>query len=189
MSRIPEDRPLDAVDETARDKLEQEYLRHVLVPHTHFAVDHSVNHVREDGTLEQRDERAFFNVISVSGGRTREHTMHTAQTRDEIQHGAAFSIEVQMLDRWVQPQQEGEDAAEDDGKLRVFAESDPIWTLQNRIAKFEDFASRLFRYRRVVPEPDHPAIVVLYDEEKGEVFGDSDRPEDTHGAIGHCSAT
>ena len=157
MERLPLERPVDTIVPTTNDKLRNEYLRAVLRPGVHYAVDQRVDDILDDGTRGPVERRTFFQVISVWTGNSREHTMHTVLSADDIQLRAPLVIEVQMLERWTAP----ESAGGDDGRVRVYGESDPEWIVPERIAPFAALGHSLVKFRRVETEPDRHAIVVL----------------------------
>jgi len=156
LRRVPLERPAEVAEPTNnREVLEKEYLASVLVPARNFAVDHGVTNRREDGTQVQEVQRDFFTVVNVAHSKAKRSTMHTVEKASEQESTQPFAMEVQLMDRWQDP-----DGAVGDGVTRVYAESDPEWLVPARIATFSDFAHRLWLYDTVTQDVDHPACLI-----------------------------
>jgi len=165
LARIPERRPAEHACPTNRTQLQNEYYKEVFKPGVVYSVDHPVSTQQEDGRVVDEQQTDYFNVVCVTTGRTREHTMHTVATADDVQETQPFVIEAEMLDRWhVPPSPEGE-AIPDDGLTRVVTESDAMWMVPEKIASFHALSHDLYRWTRVEPDTEHKGCLVLYDRE------------------------
>ena len=84
--------------------------------------------------------------------------MHTVQSADDIVATEPLVMEVERLERFVDP------SAPDSDVLHVFRESEPVWLAPDALAPFKNFVDDLSRYS---PRPDneHPACIVLADKE------------------------
>jgi len=156
LTRVPLARPVVMDGTTNTTQVQNEYYNEALKPHAYYSVDHPVSTPVEDGSVREVTQTDYFYVVSVSTGRTREHVMHTVQTADDIVATSPFVVEVEMLDRWSPPD------TPDDGVLRVYTESEPLWVAPEKIAPFSSMMDNLWSYR---PQADneHNGCIVLTD--------------------------
>jgi len=139
-----------------RVSCEREYLNKAVPPGHFYGVERTVEEQTEDGNVEQRQITQYFHLIGVTCGQSKEKSIHTFQTADDVRLTAPMAWNVQFFERWTPPDRSGE-------ATLVFAESDAEWVLPSRIATFDDLAHRTFRYNTVAPDPDHIGTLVLSD--------------------------
>jgi len=157
LTRIPENRPVVTVAPSNRDQLQKEYYVATLVPHTYYSISHNVSTPQEDGRVRETMQTDYFYLINTCTSRSREHVLHTVASADDPQATEPFVVEVNMLDRWFHPD------VPDDGVIRVHQELDATWLVPGKIASWNDWSQRLWRYGKVEPDSDHAGCLVLSD--------------------------
>ena len=95
----------------------------------------------------------FDSIFASSGDRCRPKYMHTVASADEPALVAGISLEIQVLRKW------GDD--DDDVTPTVFYEGDPEWVLPGRLAPFQCFVRQLYEWRSFQPSADHPRCLTL----------------------------
>ena len=155
LSRVPLERPVEPEAAHAREPYEREYLQSVLRPGGRYCVDREVTGMTEAGTENTTTKRDYFQIVAVVNCKSRDHEMHTVFSADDVARTASLAMEVQVMDRWTLEGDVG-----DGGVTRVYAEADPEWLVPHRIATFDDFVNRLWKFERVEPDPENSSCVL-----------------------------
>ena len=155
-SRVPLSRPVVTEDATRRQQLEREYLVTMLRPLEYYSVEKPVERMSENGTMVQSTDTVHFQLLALAHSNSRDKTMHTFLSAEDISNTSPIAMHVQMFDTF-----DGGDAVPD-GKVRVFAESDSEWLLPSRIAPFENLG-RMNMYRSCIDDPEHRGVMIWSD--------------------------
>jgi hypothetical protein len=112
-------------------------------------------------TPDQRepDIITIFHVINVSSSRHRLKLMHTVTSADMPLHTEPFCMEVQLMD---DHRREWDDLVLIEG-IRVHGVADPEWIVPQILAPFPEFATRLTRFYREVPDSEYRSCVFWQD--------------------------
>ena len=154
-TKMPLERPVPPMPSDEREGLEREYLQAVLVPLQYYAVDTTRERMRDDGELERAPERRYFQVLGAQTGKSKERTMHTVQSADDICQRSGLILHILFLDRWRPPDEPA------DATIRVYTIDDDQWVRPSEVAEFNDMQNHMFHYRDAVADDDHPACTII----------------------------
>ena len=154
-TKMPLERPVPPMPSDEREGLEREYLQAVLVPLQYYAVDTTRERMRDDGELERAPERRYFQVLGAQTGKSKERTMHTVQSADDICQRSGLILHILFLDRWRPPDEPADDT------IRVYTIDDDQWVRPSEVAEFNDMQNHMFHYRDAVADDDHPACTII----------------------------
>ena len=154
-NKVPLDRPLPPHEATTRESLEREYLQTVLTPLQFYSVEVDIERQDEAGGLVKSTDNRYFQVLGAQTSQTRERTMHTVRSADDVTQQNGMLVQILWMDRWY--------AADHDDAVRVYAVDDPEWVHPQEIADFDNLQHRMTLYRQSVADNDHPACMIVSD--------------------------
>jgi len=154
-NKVPLDRPVPPHEATTRESLEREYLQTVLTPLQFYSVEVDIERQDEAGGLVKSTDNRYFQVLGAQTSQTRERTMHTVRSADDVTQQNGMLVQILWMDRWY--------AADHDDAVRVYAVDDPEWVHPQEIADFDNLQHRMTLYRQSVADNDHPACMIVSD--------------------------
>ena len=135
-----------------RATLEREWLWSALSPNLHYSVSDDVHTPTPEGDVKLQEQTTYFGLLAGAKGSSRPHAMPTYESPEDPMRTAKLAVQVQFY--------EATEGTEGTGDSRiVHREGDIEWVPLSRIASFDAFWSRCYRWKRVEASTEHVACL------------------------------
>ena len=160
--KVPVARTVPPEEASTRERLEREYLAATFQPLQYYSVEREEERQNEDGAVVREKVPHYFQLLAAQTSQTREKTMHTVETADDITRKTGLLLHVLNFSRWHPPD------ADDTGVIRVFSEDDDAeWVRPCEVADFDALMNHLTHYRHSTADPEFNACIVLSNPQVG----------------------